>query len=200
MLEAVRRIAQEYELEEVRGVLNGTCNFVLDRIAAGDERETAVRLAQKNGFAEVDPTLDLDGSDAAQKLMLLAHAAFGVHVPFEEIEREGILGISEDDVRRSSEEGCTVRLVASVKRDGETLQCRVNSEVLHSDHPFALVEDEHNCLTLQTKCGQAFTVRGRGAGRWPTAEAVFADALDLWRSHQSLPAGSEEVISVGGAA
>src|SRR5207302_11069273 len=95
MLEAVRRIAQEYELEEVRGVLNGTCNFVLDRIAAGDEREEAVRLAQRNGFAELDPTLDLDGSDAAQKLMLLTHAAFGVHVPFEKIERQGILSLKE---------------------------------------------------------------------------------------------------------
>src|SRR5207302_7565317 len=126
MLEAVRRIAQEYELEEVRGVLNGTCNFVLDRIAAGDERETAVRLAQRKGFAEVDPTLDLDGSDAAQKLMLLAHAAFGVYVPFEDIERKGILGVKEDEVRRSAEEGYTVRLVASVRRDGETLRCRVN--------------------------------------------------------------------------
>jgi homoserine dehydrogenase len=200
MLEAVRRISQEHDLEEVRGVLNGTCNFVLDRIAAGDERDTAVRLAQRNGFAELDPTLDLDGSDAAQKLMLLAHAAFGVYVPFEDIEREGILGINEDDVRRSSEERCTVRLVASVKRDGDLLRCRVNREVLNFDHPFAQVENEHNCLTLRTKCGQEFTVRGRGAGRWPTAEAVFADALDLWRSHHSPATQPEEAFSVGGAA
>jgi homoserine dehydrogenase len=200
MLEAVKRIAQEYELREIRGVLNGTCNFVLDRMAAGDGQESAVLLAQRNGFAEVDPTLDLDGSDAAQKLMLLAHAAFGVHVPFEDIAREGILDIKEDEVRRSSEEGHTVRLVASAARDGTALRCRVNREVLNSDHPFALVENEHNCLTLQTECGQVFTVRGRGAGRWPTTEAVFADALDLWRNQQSVTTRPEEAVSVGGAA
>lgn len=200
MLETVRRIAKDSEIVEICGVLNGTCNFVLDSIASGQTREDAVRLAQVNGFAEADPIQDLDGSDAAQKLALLAHAAFDALVPFHDIEKQGILGITEKEIRQFAEAGQRVRLMARASRNQGGIHCRVSPAIVDVDHPFATVWGEQNCLIVTAATGEVFTARGRGAGRWPTAESVFADGLDLWRRRQLHRDVSEEEQLVGGAA
>lgn len=200
MLETVCRVASDYEISEIRGVLNGTCNFVLDSIASGMSRAEAVRLAQDNGFAEADPIQDLDGSDAAQKLALLAQAAFDSQIPFQEIEKKGILGICEEEIRGLAESGQTVRLIARANRNQHGICYGVRPEIVASDHPFAKVKGEENCLEVQTVAGEVFTVCGRGAGRWPTSEAVFADALDLWRGSAVHLGVSAEELLVGGAA
>lgn len=200
MLETVRRIAKDSEIVEICGVLNGTCNFVLDSIASGQTREDAVRLAQVNGFAEADPIQDLDGSDAAQKLALLAHAAFDALVPFGEIEKEGILGIPASEVRRFADAGQKVRLIARATRSRSGICCSVSPAMVDVGHPFASVMGEQNCLIVTTATREVFTVRGRGAGRWPAAESVFADALDLWRGRRVVRDVSEEEQLVGGAA
>jgi len=199
MLETVRWIAGEDEISEIRGVLNSTCNFVLDSIASGKSREDAVRLAQARGFAEADPVQDLDGSDAAQKLALLAQVAFETQIPFQEVDKKGILGILEEEIRELTETGQKVRLVAHAVRSQRGTDCRVSPETIDSDHPFASVNGEANWLEVKTSAGEVFTVSGRGAGRWPTAEAVFADALDLWRRSALHPRVSEEELLVGGA-
>src|SRR5437588_4254047 len=191
MLETVRSISREYKLVEIAGVLNGTCNFILDRIAHGYSLKEAISLAQSCGFTETDPTQDLQATDAAQKLLLLTRAAFGAQKVFNSIQIRGILSIPETKIRDLAAAGQSVRLVARVRRDGTRIDARICPEVLSADHPFAQVHDEQNCLVLKTACGQSLTVSGRGAGRWPTAEAVFADALDLWRTQQSFNTGRQ---------
>lgn len=200
MLETVRRIASECDISEIRGVLNGTCNFVLDSIASGKSREEAVRLAQARGFAEADPIQDLDGTDSAQKLALLAQASFESQIPFQEIAKQGILGILEEEIRELTETGQKVRMIARAIRSQCGSDCRVSPEIIGSDDLCAGVNGEANCLEVKIVAGQVFTVFGRGAGRWPTSEAVFADALDLWRRSALQPSVSEEELLVGGAA
>src|SRR5438270_7235175 len=93
----------------------------------------------------------------------------------------GISSVPEAELHSLAAAGQTVRFVAKARRSGTRIDARVCPEILSADDPFAQVHDEQNCLVLKTACGQSLTLSGRGAGRWPTAEAVFADALDLWR-------------------
>ncbi|PYP92669.1 MAG: aspartate kinase [Candidatus Angelobacter sp. Gp1-AA117] len=183
MLETVKNISRKHEVVEIAGVLNGTCNFILDQIAQGRSLKESITLAQSCGFTEADPIHDLQATDAAQKLLLLTRAAFGAQAVFSTIQVRGILSIPETEVRALAASGQSVRLVARARKNGSRIDARISPEILSADHVFAQVHNEHNCLVLTTSDGQSVTLRGRGAGRWPTAEAVFADALDLWRQH-----------------
>ncbi len=170
----VRRIAAAEAILEITGVLNGTCNFVLDRVAAGQDLESAVAEAQVAGFAEVDPTFDLDGSDAACKLILLARAAWGIAIPFESIVRRGIVGITAPPV------GKTWRLVASLQQTENGIAAQVQPQLLEEHHPLATVREEENCILIRS-ASATHRFHGRGAGRWPTTCAVMADLFDLAR-------------------
>ncbi len=184
MLEQVRRIGRTCRIETLQGVVNGTTNFILDRIAEGSSREEALREAQRLGFAEQDPTTDLDGSDAAHKIALLAHTAFGTWIAPQNIQKNGIQTIDEGAVREAAKEGRAVRLVASVSNGSRGVRAQVGPEFIDGDHAFAQVHNENNCLEIKTDHG-VVNVRGKGAGRWPTTESVIADVLDLQRSRQT---------------
>jgi homoserine dehydrogenase len=155
-------------IRSLSGVLNGTCNFVLGELERGVAFDEAVAAAQRAGYAEADPTLDLDGTDAAQKLTLLARAAFG-HAP-QILRKTGILGLSAGAVEAARCRGRVVRLVASCTRD----HAEVTPRELPLLHPLAGCAGAENRLLVDGEL-----VRGVGAGRWPTAEAVLADLLDL---------------------
>ncbi|MFL6234640.1 MAG: homoserine dehydrogenase [Thermoanaerobaculia bacterium] len=178
-LETVRRAAASGRVRGVAGVLNGTCNFVLDRCAAGSSFPEAVALARDAGYAEADPTLDLDGSDAAQKLALLAREAFGEAVPWESIPRRGIAGLDESALAEAVRKGKRVRLVASCERTEGGLRASVQPFELPPDHPFAETAGAENALLVQLEGGDRIRIAARGAGRWPTTEAVLADLHDL---------------------
>ena len=186
MLETVKSISRKHEVMEIAGVLNGTCNFILDQIAQGRSLKDSIALAQSCGFTEADPIHDLQATDVAQKLLLLARAAFGTQAAFSTIQVRGIFSIPETAVRALAASGQAVRLVARARKNGLRIDARISPEVLNPEDVFAQVHDEHNCLMLTTSDDQRITLHGRGAGRWPTAEAVFADALDLWRKHTSV--------------
>jgi homoserine dehydrogenase len=181
VLETVRLAKEGGEIESVEGVLNGTTNFVLDGIADGLSTAEAVREAQRHGFAEADPTTDLDGSDAAHKLVLAAREAFGVEIRPEDVDRRGILELDAGAVRLARVSGSVVRLVASCRRTERGVEATVRPRVLAADHALAGVRREENRLIVTRKDGAVLTASGKGAGRWPTAEAVVADVLDLWR-------------------
>jgi len=178
-LEAVRRAAAHGPLRSLAGVLNGTCNFVLDRCAAGDSYAEAVALARAAGYAEADATLDLDGADSAQKLSLLIHAAGGGSLPWEEIPRRGIDSLDEATLARSARQGRTWRLVASAERTAAGWSARVQPLELPPDHPLARPSGAGNALVIERADGEIVTLEARGAGRWPTTEAVMADLFDL---------------------
>jgi homoserine dehydrogenase len=178
-LETVRRAAASGRVRGIAGVLNGTCNFVLDRRAAGASFPDAVSLARDAGYAEADPTLDLDGSDAAQKLALLIREAFGEAVPWESIPRRGIADLDEGALVEAARKGRKVRLVASCERTATGLRAGVQPFDLPPDHPFAETAGAGNALLVELEGGDRIRIAARGAGRWPTTEAVLADLHDL---------------------
>ncbi len=175
-LETVRRAAALGPVRAISGVLNGTCNFVLDRCLAGSTFLEAVAEAQAEGYAEADPSLDLDGSDTAQKLALLAREAFGILLRWDEIPRQGIKGLAGP-----CRLGKTLRLVASCERTADGLAASVRPVELPLDHPFALATGAANALRIEMEDGSLTELRAQGAGRWPTSASVLADLNDLAR-------------------
>ncbi len=193
-VKAIRRLSNDDDdtIERIETVINGTTNFVLDRIIAGRSYAGAVSEAQQSGFAEADPTADVEGLDAAYKLCILAHHAFGKSITLEDVDRIGITQLDVDEVRRAATCGRIVRLVATCERQPRTgtLNATVRPVWLDHSHPLARCRAEGNAALITTSTGESHCIEGKGAGGWPTAEAVFADALSLARSvvnaHQSV--------------
>lgn len=180
-LETISRARRVSSLHSVTGVLNGTTNFILDELASGSDLSEAVLAAQQNGYAERDPKLDLDGTDAAQKLVLLARAAFDVDLPLRSIEKQGIETLNPNKIQEARNNGRTTRLVAECRRTPRGFIASVSPTELPLDHPLACVSGVENRLLINSQAGKSWQVSGRGAGRWPTTEAVLADLFDLRR-------------------
>ena len=185
-LETVNRARKLAPLHSISGVLNGTTNFILDQLANGSDLADVIIAAQKNGYAERDPQLDLNGTDAAQKLILLARAAFDVDLPLSSIRRQGIENLNAKDTRH------VIRLVAECRRESYGIAATVSPVELSCDHPLACVTGVENRLIIQSEAGKSWDVCGGGAGRWPTTEAVLADLFDLWRESISDAAEEEQ--------
>jgi homoserine dehydrogenase len=178
-LETVSRARSVAPLRSISGVLNGTTNFILDQLASGFDFAEAISAAQKNGYAERDPQADLSGTDVAQKLILLAHAAFDI--PLSSIQKQGIENLKPKQIREAKNNGGATRLVAECRREVHGVVASVFPVELPSDHPLANVSGVENRLIVQSQNGRTWEVGGRGAGRWPTTEAVIGDLFDLWR-------------------
>ena len=183
-IEHLRRVARRGRIERMDGILNGTSNFVLDRVAGGATLGAALAEARRLGFAEADATLDLDGTDAAQKLEILARAAFGTSPGWQAIPRSGVTDSTERRARDAAAAGRVVRLVASAWRAVRGVHATVQLRELRPSHPLAAVHNEENGLVIRTTSAgrrERTLLRGRGAGPQPTAVAVLADLLDLRR-------------------
>lgn len=183
-LEAIERLRHGGPLKSFRGVLNGTTNFVLDLVAQGEKLESAISAARRAGYAEANCSLDLNGTDAAQKLILLARKAFGVTLRFDAIERIDIENVDERWVTSARAKGQVVRLVASCLKQEDGLKASVKPIELAQTDPLAATAGVENRLLIQTAAGRSLLITGKGAGRWPTTEAVMADLFDLRRETQ----------------
>ena len=170
MIETVRRAKAHGAIVRIEAVLNGTCNFILNRLAEGRPFDAALLAAREAGFAEADPSADLTGLDAAAKLAILAHEALGKLPAVEGIVRETLAAGGTLPPGRLRQQA---RLDVPGGELGVTL-CAVDGDPL-----FAELPDEWNALRVTTADGRVFTARGRGAGRRPTAESVWADLTDL---------------------
>lgn len=180
VLETVTRLKRAgADLTRVRGVLNGTSNFVLDRLAAGEALETAVKAAQDAGFAEADPSADLDGIDAANKLALIAREAWGVEIDPGHVDTQSISDLPAGAGAQARAAGRVLRQVASVSRSPSGVKARVRLEALSHDDPLARTRDEGNCVVLTPAQGAVVIVTGKGAGRAPTAASVMGDITRL---------------------
>ncbi|HEX5875772.1 MAG TPA: homoserine dehydrogenase [Pyrinomonadaceae bacterium] len=180
-LETVSRARMFGSLHSISGVLNGTTNYILDQLGNGSDMAGAITAAQRNGFAERDPQLDLNGTDAAQKLVLLARAAFDVDLPLSSVRKQGI-----ENLTRIQNNGHVTRLVAECRREAQGFSATVSPVELPFDHPLASVRGVENRLLIQSQTGRFWEVGGSGAGRWPTTEAVLADLFDLWRESNAM--------------
>ena len=181
VLEAVRRLAGQAPLRSISGVFNGTCNFVLDRMEEGASLADAVRSAQALGLAEADPGDDLRGIDAARKLAVVCHEAFGVRLQPRDIPCRGIQDLEAAAIREARAAGQTVRLIATCTRQGQRLVADVRPRRLALTHPLSHCRDEDNRILIRPERGRSTVLSGKGAGRWPTSESVLADLFDLAR-------------------
>ena len=175
-IEAIERARREGPLQSISGVLNGTTNCILDQLAHGVSLSDALTTAKRHGYAERDPQLDLNGTDAAQKLILLARAAFDIELPFSSIHRQGI-----ESLDAQPKTDYVTRLVAECRRESHGLAAKVAPVELPLDHPLARVNGVENRVLIHSQAGECWNVSGHGAGRWPTTEAVLADLFDLRR-------------------
>ncbi len=161
------------------GIVNGTCNFILTRMAEDAlSFEEALRRAQERGFAEADPSLDVDGVDAAQKLVVLSELAFGARVLPEQVPVEGIRSLGLEDVRAARDLGYVIKHLARARDFGGELELRVEPVLLPETHPLATVRDENNAVLVEGEAIGAMMFEGKGAGARPTATAVLADVID----------------------
>jgi homoserine dehydrogenase len=192
-LETVARLAHRPGIRALRGVLNGTSTFVLDRLAGGEPLESALEEARRRGFAEADSRVDLDGTDAAQKLALLVREAFAA-LPGPVIDRRGIDVGSVGRARG----GGVWRLVAHAERMGRRVAASVRPQRLAADDFLARTEEAGNALEILLDGGGVVRLLAQGAGRWATAEAVLADLEDL-RLGPDGAAGAEADTAIGAA-
>ena len=167
------------QITSLRGILNGTSNFIVSQMEQhGTSYADAVSEAQRRGYAEADPTMDVDGTDAAQKLAILAHLAFGARVHWSEIPRVGIDTLDVADLQYAQELGYRIKLLAIAQLTDSGLELHVSPTLVRVGQPLAEVREAYNAVSaVGDAVGRVF-FHGLGAGQMPTASAVVADLID----------------------
>jgi homoserine dehydrogenase len=166
----------------VYGIVNGTCNSILSMMTeGGSEFRDALAEAQREGLAEADPTLDIEGHDAAHKLCLLVTLAFGVLLKPAQVYTEGISRVTPADITYARELGYTIKLLAIAKDDDGAIEARVHSTMIPTKHLLASVSGAFNAIYIHGEALGSSMYFGRGAGQMPTATAVMADVLEIAR-------------------
>ena len=189
------------QITEVTGILNGTTNYILTRmIRAGLTFDQALKEAQANGYAEQDPTADVEGEDACRKTCILAALAFGQHVYPQQVPTEGIRNVTLEDVAYAESRGLKIKLLGRCMRRPDGKVCAfVAPHLVEGENPLAGVEDVFNAVAVNGNAVGDVMFYGRGAGKLPTASAVVADvvdiARDLHRDHfNSWGPGAEDLV------
>ncbi|HHW10381.1 MAG TPA: homoserine dehydrogenase [Firmicutes bacterium] len=167
------------QVQTIMGIINGTTNYMLTRMdKEGLEFADVLAQAQKLGYAEADPTSDVEGHDAAYKLALLASIAFEAEINIDDVYREGITRITAEDLQSARELGFAVKLLAIAKQDATGIEARVHPTLIPLSHPLAAVGDVFNAVFVQGDAVGDLMFYGRGAGMMPTGSAVVADCID----------------------
>ena len=167
------------EIEEISGILNGTTNFMLTRMAMDNmDFDTALGLAQQLGYAERNPSADVDGHDACRKICILAALAYGTHVYPEQVYTEGISAITPVDIQYASTLNCVIKLIGKVKKQGDKIACMVSPRLVPKDHLLANVSGVFNAIAVRGNAVGDVLFYGQGAGKDATASAVVADVID----------------------
>lgn len=163
---------------ELKGIINGTTNYILSSMSEkGTAYADALKSAQELGFAEFDPTADVDGYDASYKISILSSLAYHKRVPVEKVFREGISDISVSDINIGKELGMTLKLLAISKRQNEKIEVRVHPAFVPSSHPLAAVSGPFNAVYLKGDAVDEIMLYGRGAGALPTGSAIVSDII-----------------------
>ena len=182
IIKAIREGLTANRIEWVAGIINGTTNFILSEMRArGLPFETVLAEAQKLGYAEADPTFDIEGVDAAHKLTLLASLAFGIPVQFERAYIEGISKLAAEDIKLAERLGYRIKLLGITKRRPEGIELRVHPALVPAKSMLANVEGAMNAVLVRGDAVGQTLYYGKGAGEEPTASAVVADLVDVTR-------------------
>ena len=188
VIKALRESLASNHIQIVCGILNGTCNYILSRMTYENlEFGDVLALAQKLGYAETPPDLDVEGHDTAHKCAIVASLCYSTRVPLESVYVEGITAISRLDVAYAREMGYVIKLLAIIRRiDGE-IEARVHPTLVPESHLLANVRNELNAVYVVSDCAGPTLYYGKGAGRMPTASAVVSDLMDIARKGQGAP-------------
>lgn len=175
-------------VQAIRGILNGTTNYILSAMATGHAYEEVLKEAQAQGYAEADPTADVEGYDAVAKTLILAALIFQQHLRPDQVVRQGISTVTSEDIRQAAEQGKRIKLIASLYLHEEhgsqpaSLEARVEPVELLLSDPLAHVNGIMNAITIQTDTLSEVTIIGPGAGRLQTGQGLLADLIALARN------------------
>jgi homoserine dehydrogenase len=197
----VIRVIQESlaaaHVERLHGIVNGTTNYILTEMArAGLSFDEALAQAQELGYAEADPTDDVNGKDAAAKMAILARLAFSTPVSLDQVTYEGIEGITPEDIAYARELGLELKLIGTAERIDGGLSVRVHPAFLYPGHPLAAVSGPFNAVTVESPTNTEITMSGPGAGGPQTASAVLGDVISAMIPPASTPATEDELPMV----
>ena len=171
------------EINTIHGILNGTCNYILTRMEnEGLPFDEVLKDAQRLGYAEADPSLDIDGFDTAHKACILAALAYGFQPALGDVNVEGIRNLSGTDVKYAADFGCRIKLLAVVAKDGDEVEVGVHPTLIPFSHMLANVNDAFNAVMVNGDMSDRTMYYGRGAGRLPTASTVVGDIGDIARN------------------
>ncbi|MDO4962433.1 MAG: homoserine dehydrogenase [Eubacteriales bacterium] len=181
VIETINRSLWANSFNQVQGIVNGTTNYILTKM---DEEnmsyEEALKQAQAKGFAEQDPTADVEGIDTANKLTILMAEAFGVYMPPTEFERVGITGVTKADLEAAAAKNCKIKLIANAERQADgTIKASVKPTEIPCDNPLAGVRNEFNAILLRCNMADDIFLEGRGAGQDPTGSAMASDLIAI---------------------
>jgi homoserine dehydrogenase len=183
IIKSLRESLVGNHIRSMAGILNGTCNYILSRSAEdGSSFEEVLAEAQKNGFAEADPTLDIEGIDTAHKLAILTSLAYGMEINFKDIYIEGISKITPMDIEFAREFGYRIKLLAITKDMGDAVEARVHPTMIPFTNPLSGVNGVLNAVTISGDAVGDMMLYGYGAGMMPTASAVVGDIVDIARN------------------
>ena len=183
------------QVRQVMGIVNGTTNYVLDQMTTtGMDFEQAVAQAQQKGYAEADPTADVEGYDAAAKAALLASLAFHTRMRGDQVYREGITHITPDDIASAKDLDCVIKLLAVCEGGPEGIVARVHPALLPLSHPLASVSGAYNAVFVEAQEAERLMFLGPGAGGAPTASAVLGDVVTVARNAVRGVAGPPQAV------
>ncbi|MHB1267706.1 MAG: homoserine dehydrogenase [Acidithiobacillus ferriphilus] len=188
IIKAIREGLAGNRIQWLAGIINGTSNYILSQMFhAGWDFEQALAEAQRLGYAEADPGLDVDGGDAAHKITLMASIAFGIPVDFAHCHVEGIRALEQTDVIYAAELGYRIKLLGIARRRADGVELRVHPTLIPESHLLANVEGPFNAILVESDAAGQSLYYGRGAGGDPTASAVVADLVDVARTMTADP-------------
>jgi homoserine dehydrogenase len=188
IIKALREGLTANRIEWIAGIINGTTNFILSEMRdKGLGFDEVLREAQRLGYAEADPTFDIEGIDAAHKLTIMSAIAFGVPMQFDKCYTEGISRLTREDIRYAEELGYRIKLLGITKRTARGVELRVHPTLIPARRLIANVEGVMNAVLVKGDAVGATLYYGRGAGAEPTASAVVADLVDVTRLHTADP-------------
>ena len=183
VIKGLREGAAANAIERVYGILNGTCNYILSTMEdTGRDFADVLAEAQAKGYAEADPAFDIEGTDAAHKLSILAAIAFGSKIDFPGVETSGITRLRAADIAQAHALGYVIRLIGMAEAQGDRLFQRVQPHLVPFNHPLAHVDGATNAVVAEGNFSGRLLFQGAGAGDGPTASAVVADLIDIARS------------------
>ena len=195
IIKTVRESLVGNRINAMIGILNGTCNYILSKITdEGVVFQAALAEAQAKGYAEADPTLDVEGQDAAHKLAILSALAFGMKINFDDVYIEGISRITPMDIEFAAQFGYRIKLLAITKFDGRAVEARVHPTMIPFDNMLSNVNGTLNAISVSADAVGDILLYGHGAGMMPTASAVVSDMADIARNLASDSAGRVPVM------